>query len=151
MKTEDLKVIITDIIRKVADEYPETIKHFSKETDALLICDELDQWRMAELNGEQPNVKHIPDGLQDQVREMLSYAEDEADINIVFDDVIRFFKQAKERSRHEKIPYRGKKPYEYTPGKTAIDQDDIDEAIATWDKLMPGFKGLLDADTENEE
>ena len=50
--------------------------------------------------------------------------------------------------RHKKIPPRHKGEYVYTPGKTELTQEDIDEAIKEWDKTMPEYKGLLDADIE---
>lgn len=44
-----------------------------------------------------------------------------------------------------------KTPHVYTPGKTELTQEDIDEALDEWDKLMPGYKGMLDAEIELEE
>lgn len=41
--------------------------------------------------------------------------------------------------------------HEYTPGKTELTQEDIDEALKEWDKRMPDYKGMLDADVEVEE
>ena len=51
---------------------------------------------------------------------------------------------------HQKFkPYEG--VYVYTPGKTEITQEDIDEAIAEWDRLMPDYAGMLDAKVEIDE
>jgi len=50
--------------------------------------------------------------------------------------------------RHKKIPPRHKGEYIYTPGKTELTQEDIDEAIEEWNKTMPGYEGLLDAEIE---
>jgi len=41
--------------------------------------------------------------------------------------------------------------YNYAPDEGRITQKDIDEAIKTWNKLMPEFKGMLDAEVEIEE
>lgn len=51
---------------------------------------------------------------------------------------------------HQKFePYDGE--YVYTPGKTDITQEDIDQAIAEWDRLMPDYVGLLDAEVRIDE
>jgi hypothetical protein len=53
--------------------------------------------------------------------------------------------------RHQKIPPRHEGEYVYTPGKTEITQEDIDEAIAEWDRLMPEYAGMLDAEVRIDE
>jgi hypothetical protein len=50
--------------------------------------------------------------------------------------------------RHKKIPPRHRGEYVYTPGKTELTEEDIDDAIAEWDRLMPENRGLLDANIE---
>ena len=41
--------------------------------------------------------------------------------------------------------------HEYTPGKLDLTEDDIDEAIKEWNKYMPEYKGMLDAEIEVTE
>ena len=53
--------------------------------------------------------------------------------------------------RHQKIPPRHKGEYVYTPGKTEITQEDIDEALAEWDRIMPEYAGMLDAHVRIDE
>lgn len=52
---------------------------------------------------------------------------------------------------HMKIPPRHEGEYIYTPGDTEITQDDIDKAIAEWDRLMPEYAGMLDAEVRIDE
>ena len=49
------------------------------------------------------------------------------------------------------IPDGASEPMIPIPGEVEISDNDIDQAIATWDELMPDFAGLLDAEVINKQ
>ena len=53
--------------------------------------------------------------------------------------------------RHQKIPPRHRGEYVYTPGKTELTEEDIEEAVAEWDRLMPEYRGMLDAEVRIDD
>lgn len=53
--------------------------------------------------------------------------------------------------RYQKIPPRHRGEYVYTPGVTEITEKDIEEALAEWDRLMPEYRGMLDAEVRIDE
>jgi len=58
---------------------------------------------------------------------------------------------AKDPGRYEKIPYYGREPYisrDEDWDDWEITQEDIDRAIARWNKVMPDYAGMLDAKVE---
>ena len=55
---------------------------------------------------------------------------------------------AKDPGRYEKLPKHIGEPYVFTPDYWEITEEDIDRAIAKWDKLMPDYAGMLDAKVE---
>ena len=48
-------------------------------------------------------------------------------------------------------PYNGDKPYEFNKDDWEITKEDIEKAFNTWDKLMPEYKGLLDAENKQDD
>jgi len=53
---------------------------------------------------------------------------------------------------HQKFkPYEGDDRPDYLGDDFEITQEDIDRAIAEWDRLMPEYAGMLDAKVEIDE
>ena len=150
----DIKSMVVKALRALVDEYPQIVSMLDDPADRLLIETQLKDWRDAVLNDDKPDIMHIPGGLVYKVNEMLSYAKNEDDVKTVFDDVLEFFKQDEgiENSRewHERFS-RHTSGYQFNDDDWEITQDDIDDAVKAWNKLMPDYKGMLDADVENTE
>ena len=53
--------------------------------------------------------------------------------------------------RHQKIQPRHRGDYVFTPGVTELTEDDIEKAVSEWDRLMPDYAGLLDAEVRIDE
>ena len=73
-----------------------------------------------------------------------------------YPEIIPYLKGAAKQIAEDGVEWHQKfKPnstiHEYTPGKTELTEEDIDEAIKEWDKTMPDYKGMLDANVEVEE
>ncbi len=146
-----MKSLILDALKTAVETYPDVFEHLKGRAAIIAIENELLKWQERALQGKlKYDSDIIPDAISDMVNEMLSYATSKDEILTVFQDVITFLKKEDEKERHKKIPYRGKRAYVYTPGDTEITQSDIDEAVAYWDKVMPDYKGLLDAKVNNE-
>ena len=89
------------------------------------------------------------------VNQMLSYADCPDCIKTVFSDVEAFLKQedGNPADWHEKFNpvISNLETIDYEIIDPEITQDDIDEAVKRWDKLMPEYKGLLNAKFEGGE
>jgi hypothetical protein len=71
------------------------------------------------------------------------------------DEAIEYLKQKpKEEPEgwHERLkPYDGDKPYVFGTDDWVVTEKDIRAAIKTWNKLMPEYEGLLEAEVEAGE
>jgi hypothetical protein len=154
MKHEQLKAMIANLMREMVEKHPELTDRLNDNAYLLLVETELREWEKSCYTKGKAVTKHIPEPLVKKVIEMLGYTRTDEDIKTVFDDVVAFFKQDADKPRwwHERIkPYTGDRPYVYEPGDTEITQEDIDEALKEWDKTMPDYKGMLDANVETDD
>lgn len=149
----ELRATVAKALLEVVRRYPEMMNLLDKPADCLLIEEELRQWEQACLSKGTAYIPHVPSGLRDMVAQMLGYTHNHEDVKTVFSDVLAFFKQDEvddARRWHEKFK-PNPAPHEYKPGKTELTQDDIDEALKTWNKAMPDYKGMLDAGVEVDD
>jgi len=146
-------------IKKIIERYPEVKPHLTGYAAWLVMEDEMRQWEAkAILRAEagDPIVcdyesDYIPDGVADMVKMMLGYADCANCVKTVFTDALAFVKKGDDKARYEKIPYRGTQPYQYNAGDDDIvTKKDIDRAVRAWDKLMPDYAGILDAENEGD-
>lgn len=146
-------------LKAIIDKFPEVKPHLTGYAAWLVMEDELHKWEAKAILRAQagdPIVcdypsDYIPDGVADMVKMMLSYADCENCVKTVFSDVLAFVKKGDDRARYEKIPYRENQPYVYNAGDVTITKRDVDHAVRTWDRLMPEYRGMLDAEIEVEE
>jgi hypothetical protein len=148
MDKSELTGLIEQAIIEAVKANPELLEQLRDPALKIVIEDELRAWEQACYKKGTAYVGNIPDGLAQMVNDMLGYTKSKEDVNTVFDDVIAFLKnQPVPASWHRKIPKWEGEPLVFIEDWEITDED-IDRAIDTWDKTMPDYNGLLDAEVE---
>lgn len=93
--------------------------------------------------------EYIPEGISHMVKAALKVADCAGCVNDLFSDIEQFVQKGDIPERSKKFTPSGAN-VQYKGDDSPITQDDIDQAVKTWDKLMPEYKGLLDASVEVE-
>jgi HK97 family phage portal protein len=126
----------------------------AKKKDTGLI-DDLGKWRRKAVKRAEKGQsilcdfesEHIPVGVADMIKSALKVADCTGCINDLFNDIEQFVQKGDIPERSKKFTPNGANRA-YAGDDSPLDQEDIDEAVKTWDKLMPEYKGLLDAKIE---
>jgi hypothetical protein len=117
------------------------------------LSDELDKW-------ERLAVKRIKEGRPDKA---LRFASDvipalmhslivhDLEKALTLGDVVETFKAARGEKQIQFIPEGQGDPLPAVPNEVTFSDADLDRAIKSWDKLMPDFAGLLEADVIHRE
>jgi hypothetical protein len=117
------------------------------------LSDELDRW-------ERMAVKRVKEGRPDKA---LQFASDvipalmhslivhDLEKALTLGDVLETFKAARGEKQIQFIPEGQGDPLPAVPAEVTFSDADLDRAIKSWDKLMPDFAGLLEADVIHRE
>ncbi len=153
-----MKELILEALRESVKRYPDLFEYIDGAAAWVIIRDDLQLWQAKAItqarNGEPAlcefDSAYIPESIADMVKSMLAYADCEGCIKQGFSDVEAFMKAPGSKDRHKKIPpYTGKpvEPYEFT----GFTEEEINRALKVWDKAMPEYKGMLDAQVKRED
>jgi hypothetical protein len=149
-----MRELILKTLRETVKAYPEIWDYLKDDAARVVIIDELHGWRDAILNDKIADVKHVPTGILAMVNQMLGYADCPDCVKTVFADVEAFLKQedGNPKEWHEKLKpvYETYDVIDWDTIESDVTQEDIDEAVKRWDKLMPDYRGMLDAGLEVE-
>lgn len=136
------------------------LKRQKAEVVQMDMTEDLNKWERKATkrakSGKEPacefDSETIPEGIADMVMIGLEHADCPDCVKAVFEDVRHFVQKKDLPERSKKFtPRIANPPYRYAPGDTEITEKDIRDAVKTWDKLMPEFEGLLDAQVKQEE
>jgi hypothetical protein len=117
------------------------------------LADELDKW-------ERMAVKRIKEGRPDKA---LQFASDVIpalmhslivhglEKALTLGDVLETFKAARGEKQIQFVPEGQGDPLPAVPTEVTFSDADLDRAIRTWDRLMPDYRGLLEADVTRRE
>ena len=154
-----MKELILEALRESVKRYPDLFEYIDGKAAWVIIKDDLELWQAKAItqarNGEPAlcefDSAYIPESIADMVRDMLAYADCEDCIKIGFSDVEAFMKAPDSKDKHKKLPpYTGTKPILPLEFEE-ITAEEIERAIKKWDKLMPDYAGMLDAQVKRED
>ena len=153
-----MKSLILEALRESVKRYPDLFEYIDGAAAWVIIRDDLQLWQAKAItqarNGEPAlcefDSAYIPESIADMVKSMLAYADCEDCIKTGFSDVEAFMKAPGSKDKHKKlIPRTDGKPFEYSEF-TGLTEADINNAIKAWDRAMPDYAGLLDAEVKPE-
>jgi phage portal protein BeeE len=138
-----------------AQEEPETtpIEERIEGQLSKAILDDLNKWERKALSRIKEGyplkaLEFASDAIPALVHQMIVHSLEHA---TTIGDVIEVFKAARGEKQIQFIPEGQGDPLPPVPDEVVISDADIDRAIKSWDKLMPEFAGLLDAEVIHRE
>lgn len=155
----EMRDLILEALRESVKRYPDLFEHIDGAAAWVVIRDDLLLWRDKAIEqvkaGESAvcdfDSDVIPESIAETVKDMLGYCNTENLVIDAFKDIEVFMKSVDSKARHKKIPpYTGEKPFLPLEYKE-LTEAEINRALNVWDSMMPDYKGILDADIEDDD